>query len=380
MPETAETLTFDKNDNVCSVCTQIQKKKEIINWDEREKQLDEILSLYRGRNKYDCVVPFSGGKDSVFALWYLVKIKNLKPLVVRYDHNFLRKKVNKNTEKVIKKLGVDFINYKSNFSLIRKVMLESLIRRGDFCWHCHTGVAAFPVNIAIQKKINLIFYGEPSSQYTSHYKYDDIEVLDVEKFNKVFNLGINSNDMFEMIKERYKNDDIKITDFDEFNFPSQRELNTTGVKPLFLGNYLFWNVKEQVKIIKKELDWEEDVVEGIPPEYGYEKIECMMQGVRDYIKYLKRGFGRTAHLTSIDIRENLISREQAESLTKMYDGKKPETLKLFLNLVGLNEEEFNEIVKKHIIHPHSFKEEIVADRNTSNIKITDLDDWAEYIK
>ena len=105
-----------------------------------------------------------------------------------------------------------------------------------------------------------------------------------------------------------------------------------------------------------------------------------MQGVRDYIKYLKRGFGRTAHLTSIDIRENLISREQAESLTKMYDGKKPETLKLFLNLVGLNEKEFNEIVKKHIIHPHSFKEEIVADRNTSNIKITDLDDWAEYIK
>ena len=36
MPETAETLTFDKNDNVCSVCTQIQKKKKsLIN--EREK-------------------------------------------------------------------------------------------------------------------------------------------------------------------------------------------------------------------------------------------------------------------------------------------------------------------------------------------------------
>ena len=70
----------------------------------------------------------------------------------------------------------------------------------------------------------------------------------MEKFNKVFSLGINSNDMFEMIKE-YKNDDIKITDFDEFNFPSQRELNTAGVKPLFL-KYIFWNVKEQVKIIK----------------------------------------------------------------------------------------------------------------------------------
>ncbi len=37
-------------------------------------------------------------------------------------------------------------------------------------------------------------------------------------------------------------------------------------------------------------------VEGVPPEYDYEKIECFMQGVRDYIKYLKRGFGRTTHL------------------------------------------------------------------------------------
>ena len=34
-----------------------------------------------------------------------------------------------------------------------------------------------------------------------------------------------------------------------------------------------------------------------------------MQGVRDYIKYLKRGYGRTAHLVSIDIRNGRIDRE-----------------------------------------------------------------------
>ena len=48
------------------------------------------------------------------------------------------------------------------------------------------------------------------------------------------------------------------------------------------------NPKEQSEIIKKELGWKGDEVENVPPEYDYEKIECYMQGVRDYIKYLKR--------------------------------------------------------------------------------------------
>ena len=47
-------------------------------------------------------------------------------------------------------------------------MLESLIRRGDFCWHCHVGIAAYPVNVAIEKKVPLIFYGEPSAEYSAY--------------------------------------------------------------------------------------------------------------------------------------------------------------------------------------------------------------------
>ena len=49
--------------------------------------------------------------------------------------------------------------------------------------------------------------------------------------------------------------------------------------------------------------------------------KLMMQGVRDYIKFLKRGFGRTAHLVSIDIRNKRLSRERGIELTKLYDGR-----------------------------------------------------------
>lgn len=372
-PETAETNKFG-GDGVCSVCIQIDNKAKI-NWDERKEDLNNLIAKYKNQNSYDCIIPFSGGKDSVFALYYLVKNYNIRPLVVRFDHQFLRSKVIQNTEMVINKLGVDFINVKTNFEIIKKTMIESLIRRGDFCWHCHVGIAALPIRMAIEKKIPLIFYGEPSAEYASFYSYEDKEELNVEKFNKAINLGINAEDMYQMIKERYPNSNLRLEDFKSYMFPTQRELKINNIKALYLGNYIPWDVRKQVKIIKDELGWEGDEVEGIPPEYDYEKIECMMQGVRDYIKFLKRGFGRTSHLASIDIRNKRLSREEGLDLTKMYDGKKPKSLSIFLKLINMNEKEFYEVVKKHVVLPHKIENYDNFLKSSSNIKPKDFDEW-----
>jgi N-acetyl sugar amidotransferase len=373
IPETAETNKFG-SDGVCSVCVQIENKGKI-NWIEKKRELDELISKYKNQGEYDCIIPFSGGKDSVFALYYLVKNYNIRPLVVRFDHQFLRPKVIQNTERVINKLGVDFINVKTNFEIIKKTMVESLIRRGDFCWHCHVGIAALPIRVAIEKKIPLIFYGEPSAEYASFYSYNDKEELNVEKFNKAINLGINAEDMYQMIKERYPNSNLRLEDFKSYMFPTQRELKINNINALYLGNYVPWDVRKQVKIIKDELGWEGDEVEGIPPEYDYEKIECMMQGVRDYIKFLKRGFGRTSHLASIDIRNKRLSREEGLDLTKMYDGKKPKSLSIFLKLINMNEKEFYEIVKKHVVLPHKIENYDNFLKSSSNIKPKDFDEW-----
>jgi len=373
IPETAETNKFN-SDGTCSVCVQIDIKKEI-NWTKKKIELDNLINKYKNKSAYDCIIPFSGGKDSVFALYYLVKNYNIKPLVVRFDHQFLRPKVIQNTEKVISKLGVDFINVKTNFEIIKKTMIESLIRRGDFCWHCHVGIAALPIRMAIEKKIPLIFYGEPSAEYASFYSYEDKEELNVEKFNKAINLGINAEDMYQMIKERYPESSLKLEDFKSYMFPTQRELKINNINALYLGNYIPWDVRKQVKIIKDELGWEGDEVEGIPPEYDYEKIECMMQGVRDYIKFLKRGFGRTSHLVSIDIRNKRLSREEGMDLTKMYDGKKPKSLSIFLKLINMNEKEFYKTIKKHVVLPHEIENYDNFLKSSSNIKPKDFDEW-----
>ena len=80
IPETSETIGFDQK-GVCTVCNQVEYKNEIINWEERNDALKDIIKIYKGKYAYDCIVPFSGGKDSVFALWHLVAVRKLKPLV-----------------------------------------------------------------------------------------------------------------------------------------------------------------------------------------------------------------------------------------------------------------------------------------------------------
>ena len=156
LPETHETITFNQN-SVCNICTN-QKTKKKINWKKKKIELDKIIKKFRGKYDYDCIIPFSGGKDSTFTLHYLVEEYNLKPLVVRFDHGFFRKNLEENVKKVSRKLGVDILTFTPNWKVVQKLMLQSLLEKGDFCWHCHTGIFSYPMWIAIEKKntINIL--------------------------------------------------------------------------------------------------------------------------------------------------------------------------------------------------------------------------------
>ena len=144
LPETYETIEFDTN-GVCNICNQKVHRDAVIDWDQRKKVLSQLIEEYRGKFAYDCIVPFSGGKDSTFTLWYLVKHFHIKPLVVQFNHGFMRDKLKANNERTFRNLGVDVHSFTPNWKLVKRVMLESLIRKGDFCWHCHTGIFAYPM-------------------------------------------------------------------------------------------------------------------------------------------------------------------------------------------------------------------------------------------
>ena len=115
MAETWAGITFDE-DGVCSICKENEKERKI-NWKERQKTLREILLKYKERakkngNKYDCLVGYSGGKDTVYTLWAAIKKYDMTPLVITFDHGFpLSPDAEYNIMEIPKKLDCDHIRF-----------------------------------------------------------------------------------------------------------------------------------------------------------------------------------------------------------------------------------------------------------------------------
>lgn len=105
IPETYETVEFDEF-GVCSICLQNDFKIAEIDWSHRKSELDSIVEKFRGKSNYDAIIPFSGGKDSTFTLLYLMREYKIRPLVVQFDHGFMRPNLIENNERTFRKLGV----------------------------------------------------------------------------------------------------------------------------------------------------------------------------------------------------------------------------------------------------------------------------------
>jgi len=372
LPETYETIEFN-SDGVCNMCLSNKFKEEEIDWDKRKKLLDELIEKHRGKSNYDCIIPFSGAKDSTFQLHYLMKEYKIKPLVVRFNHGFLRPTIQKNTFSTLKKIGADFIEFTPNWKIVKKLMLESFKRKTDMCWHCHTGIFSYPLRLALLYKVPLVFYGETSADYDHYYDYRDnkIDYFDEKKFNIRFNLGITAEDMHGMINT--PEDPIDKRDLIPYTFPDINELAKINYCPVALGSFIKWDTSKQTDIIKKELGWKLDELEQIPKEHNPngEKIECFMQGTRDYIKWLKRGYGRMSQINAKTLKQNTGDIQKLKILNEKYDGVKPQSLKIFLEYVGLTEKEFNSFIKPSAIPPNE------PNFNNNNIskKLWDYDFW-----
>jgi len=364
-PETVDTITYDA-EGVCSVCRQVEFKKDKIDWADRQTQLDAIIAEHKGKGLYDCIVPFSGGKDSVFQLWYIRRVLKLKPLVVRFNHWGYRPLIEENNTSVFKQLGVDVVDFTPNFQVVRETMLEAFKRRGDFCWHCHTGIYAGVMHMAVRFETPLLFWGESTAEYHSWYTFEEMEEVDEKRFNRLMNQGITADDMFEFLQGRVERRDLWM-----FDYPKRKDLIKLKVRSICLGNYIEWDTRANVETIKRELGWKGQPVEGVPPEYDYEKIECTFQGMRDFSKFVKRGYGRTNHLLSIDIRNGVKTREESVDVESQYDGKRPASMDWFLDILKMSESEYYETLKPQTVHPWEFDPAKVE----AGPVMPDFDEW-----
>ena len=336
MPESQEGITFDEM-GICQAC-QSSEQKIHINWVEREQKLRSILNSAKENagDNYDCIIPISGGKDSIFQLHVLVKIYHMKPLAVTFSHNWFSKTGVYNLLNTLEKFNVDHIMFTPNRDLVNRIAKKSLQAIGDSCWLCHSGIGAFPLQIAVKFKIPLIIWGESIAESSGRASYfKPVRKFDHEYFTKVSAKKKPEEMVCEYLSKR---------DLYPFITPTAEECLKAGVWGLHLGDYIFWDEERQTEFVRDTYGWAETEMEGTYK--GYKSAECIMPGVHDFTCYLKRGFGRASFHASMDVRNGLLTREEGFRLANLHDPIRPEALDYYLKITGMSEEEFYQIINQ----------------------------------
>ena len=130
-------------------------------------------------------------------------------------------------------LSMDNVELKFEQESVEAIANEAFKRKTDFCWHCHTGIYSYPMWVAIEKKIPLIFWGEPSADYTSYYSYEDEELVDSKRFNRFINLGINADDMFLKLQGQ-----VDLRDLKPYTYPPESKLKEINCLSVCLGGWV----------------------------------------------------------------------------------------------------------------------------------------------
>ena len=350
MPETQEGVTFDEM-GICTACRSSEQKMHI-NWQERRSELEKILSEAKAKsgNNYDCIVPISGGKDSFYQLHLLVKEYKLNPLAVTFNSNWRSETGQFNLALALETFQVDHIEFTPRRAGVNELARKSLEKIGDACWHCHAGVGAFPLQVAVKWKIPLLIWGESISEASGRATYDD----PILKFDR---------DYFEKVSAKITPAEMGENFLYPYQLPTPQECEAVGIRGIHLGDFLFWDDERQMEFVRDTYGWRETEMEGTYK--CYKSAECVMAGVHDFTCQQKRGYGRATHQASVDVRNGLLTREEAMALAAQYDPERPHALDYYLKITGLTEEEFYKILESHR-HPVLTKAPPVSPKQRSH--------------
>ena len=332
-------VEFNK-DGVCSACNTSAQVEEI-DWDRRLRQFKKLLNSYKNDNgeNYDCLIPVSGGKDSYFQVHIIKNILGLNPLLVTYNANNWMKEGYENLHNMRDAFGCDHIFFTPSISLLKRLNKLCFKKMGDMNWHAHCGIQTYPYIIAVQHNIPLIIDGEHGFMDMGgmHSYSDYVELTQRFRLEHV-QRGYDWHDMLG-------DEDIPIKkqEMISYMFPSDEEIKRVGIRGVYLGNYVKWSGNHNADIAKK-YGWKEAEEEF---DRTYRKISNLddmhENGIHDYMKYIKFGYGRATDHVCKDIREEKMTREEGIEIIRKMDEVKPKDLYRWLDYVDMTEKEFDSI-------------------------------------
>jgi N-acetyl sugar amidotransferase len=341
-PENAKpTIVFDEQ-GVCSGC-RMHESRENINWKEREEwfvqTIEKFKQISREReNIYDCVVPVSGGKDSFFQA-YIAKKYGLNPLLVTFNHTFNTKVGIYNLQNMAKKIDCDLLRFTPNENAVRRISKHMLKTVGDVDWHSHAGIMTFPIQAAVMYNIPLVVWGEHGfAELTGMFNMQDMVEFTKKCRQEHSMRGFEPEDIigYEGITRR---------DIAPYIYPKEEDIERVGVTGIYISNYFFWDGKAQAELLIDQYDFrtarQKDRTFNL-----YDKLDGLHQcGTHDFLKYLKFGYGRATDDASMEIRHGRMTREEGIEMVKQYDHVRPSDLDVYLDWVGMTEDEFMEAVE-----------------------------------
>ena len=167
-------IRFGK-DGVCNFCSSAKSiEKHLAIRSKYEERFKQLIREYKGKGSYDCLVAYSGGKDSTYTLHLLKERYNLRLLAYSFDNWFQSEMAKLNIRAVLSNVNVDHYTITPSFDSIRRIILASisndmysakaLVRASSICTGCISLIRFIGFRIAIEQEIPFLVFGMSPGQ------------------------------------------------------------------------------------------------------------------------------------------------------------------------------------------------------------------------
>lgn len=309
MPTTRPDTAFV--DGECSACVN-HKHRPDIDWKAREAELIRILETApKNGSGYDCIVPSSAGKDSTYQVLRLIEL-GARPLVVTASTCYLTEVGRKNIDNLARYATT--IEVTPNRTVRAKLNRLGLEMVGDVSWPEHVSIFTAPFHAAVNFGISTIIYGEnPQACYGGPIGTESAQRMTL-RWRSEFGgfLGLRPADLIGI-------DGITEADMRDYMLPTDDKLSP--VTAYWLGQFEEWDSRRNL-----QRSAEAGMIQPLPTPANWwpgENVDNAMTGLHDHFGYLKYGYGRLCAQISVDIRNGLMSRDEAMEIVRERDGLFP---------------------------------------------------------
>ena len=342
-------------DGICDAC-QFAEQKESIDWEQREEELLRLLDKHRRNDGYyDCVVPGSGGKDSVYAAHILKYKYGMHPLTVTWPPIVYTDIGWKNFRSWIDVGGFDNISFNYNgkiHSLLTKLSIENLLHPFQ---PFILGQKNLAPRIALKYGIPLIFYGENEAEYGNPIAENSTSLRDksyytMQNISEVYLGGVSVQELFD----KYK---LTLNDVQTYLPADSNELKNANIEVRYLGYYLKWTPQEAYYYSVEHSGFQANPVRSEGTYSKYISLDDRIDIFHYYTLYIKFGIGRATYDASQEIRNKHITREEGVALVQRFDGEFPEKyFNEIMEHIGMKPERFVELCDE-FRSPHLWNKE-----------------------